>query len=96
MMHTCGCCGTGFSTEKQNPDHDTGFGTCQRCQKMDDKRNEQHWLGLEQKVAAALSEKNRTKFWDYNLALRRGLILEMMDDGLITWRIEAREPVRII
>ena len=49
------------------------------------RREERRWDSLRDKVAAALGQKNREVFLAMDVPLQRGIMLEMMDDGLITW-----------
>jgi hypothetical protein len=86
----CGCCGRAFfsTDEVQAPfDQDSGYGFCAPCALENEQRNEDEWNKLEKLVADSLNETNRAKFLSYDLELRRGLMLQMMDDGVITWTI---------
>ncbi len=83
---TCSCCGAGFRGPP-DPEHDRGFGTCDDCTKWIADRDEAKWVKLTAKVAAALNEKNRAKFLGYELEVQRGILLAMMDDGVIKWEI---------
>ena len=86
-MHlTCGCCGAAFRGPR-DPDHDKGFGTCKSCTKRIADREEADWVKLTAKVAAALNEKNREKFLGYDVELQRGIMLAMMDDGVIKFEV---------
>lgn len=86
---TCGCCGNYFDVWAgyEDQDQDAGFGICKGCQEWIAERNEEQWQKIEDKVANALNEKNRAKFLSFELAVRRGFILKMMDAGVITWQI---------
>lgn len=92
MAHfTCGCCGSCFQSthEVQDKfDQDRGYGICPRCDEWISGRNEKEWQKTEKLVADALSEKNRKSFLSMETEVRRGLCLEMMDAGLITWTIK--------
>lgn len=83
----CGCCGKNFRTwpEYKDQDCDKGYGTCEPCQTWQSERNEAEWVKLEEKVINAFNEKNRIKFMEYEKEVRRGLILEMIDDGIISY-----------
>ena len=85
----CGCCGNYFDVWAgyKDQDQDAGFGICKKCQGWIDQRNEDHWKKLEAKVANSLNEKNRARFLSFELGVRRGFILKMMDEGVITWQI---------
>jgi hypothetical protein len=83
----CSCCGSVSWRGKQDPNHDSGYGTCVDCQAWIDERNEQDWNRLRDKVAAALNDKNRAHFLAMEMELQRGIMLKMMDDGLIAWTI---------
>ncbi len=88
MIANCGCCGDGFSTKEQDPEHDEGFGVCPSCVEWMAERNEADWQRLEEKVAAALNETNRERFRAFDLGVRRGIMLKMIEEGIITWGIK--------
>ena len=93
LMLTCGCCGAAFRGPR-DPRHDKGFGTCKSCEKRIAEREENDWRKLTAKVAAALNEKNRAKFLAYDLELQRGILISMMDDGVIKWEISRARDTR--
>lgn len=73
--------------EQRKFDQDEGYGICQECADEIEEKNEKEWQRLEEQVAASLSPANREKFLAYELALRRGLILQMIDDGVLKFVI---------
>ena len=86
----CGCCGDGFRdtlTAQAEHDQDAGYGICPRCEMWIDERNERDWADIESKVAAALNPQNRAKFLGFDVEVRRGIMWQMMDDGLIQFEI---------
>lgn len=87
MLHLiCGCCGAAFRGPRDER-HDDGFGECASCTDRADIENERQWKEMTAKVANALNEKNRAKFLGYERTVQRGIILDMMDDGVIKWEI---------
>ena len=78
----CGCCDDGFRGI-QTPEHDTGYGTCEECVGWLDEENEQQFKCLEDRVTGALNEKNRADFLTMKQQEKRGVILEMIDRGII-------------
>ena len=88
----CGCCGDYFETWKDyiDQDQDTGFGICFECQEDASVRNEEEWQKQEKVVAGALSEPKSKKFMAMDEGVRRGLILKMIEDGVLKWTIGGR------
>ena len=86
----CGCCGTGFRGE-QSPEHDTGYGNCPECENWIRLKNEKEWQRIEKLVADSLKPENRQKFLAYEMPVRRGIVLTMIDEGIITWGIRGKE-----
>jgi hypothetical protein len=84
----CGCCGSGFESKKQDQDQDKGFGICPRCSELNKKENELEWQKIEQKVGSSLNFKNRKKFWEMEKEVRRGLILQMIEEEVICFSIK--------
>lgn len=82
----CGCGGARFRGE-QGTEHDEGYGDCPECAVWIAERNEAEWQRLEDKVAAALNETNRAKFRAYELGVRRGILISMMERGIIEFTI---------
>lgn len=90
----CDCCGASFQDYLSNQAHhdkDDGCGLCVECDKMIAEKNEEEWIKIEDKVVNSLNPVNRAKFLAYELGVRRGLILEMMDAGLIKWTIGGKQ-----
>lgn len=86
----CSCCGSLFRAEaseqaKFGKDH--GYGMCHRCAGEQALANELEWMALEQKVAKALNPTNSRTFLNFELEVRRGIILSMIDEGLITFEV---------
>ena len=90
----CSCCGNGFRGE-QDPNHDTGFGTCADCEAWIGKREDAEWAKTQAMVANALNPANRTKFLKLEKGVQMGIVTEMVKDGIITYEIKASSPVRI-
>lgn len=91
--YKCGCCGMWFrsSDEVQRKfDQDEGFGICPVCASEIEQENESEWARLEHLVGSALNETNRAKFYGYELAVRRGIILQMIDEGVVQFVIKRR------
>ncbi len=80
-MVTCNC-GKRFPT-RPNPIRDLHERLCDECYTTD----ENEWKKIEQQFASHLSEKNRIVFIKMEIALRRGIVLEAIDDGVITYKI---------
>lgn len=55
-------------------------------------QNEREWKKMEDFVAASLNETNRAKFLAYDQDLRRGIILEMIDHGVLKFVIKRAMP----
>ena len=94
MTLVCGTCGIRFQG-KQGPEHDDGYGDCPKCVKWLHKLNEAEWNELRGKVADALNAENGAKFLAMEPELQRGIMLKMIEDGIIDWTIKATEPIRI-
>ena len=86
-MFTCHCCGGPAPAAKQDPQRDKGFGTCEACSTALTEDNEAGWVKLETKVRAALKPENQKRFDLMGAEFRRALIGQMMDEGLITWKV---------
>ena len=71
-------------------DQDTGYGICKPCQDTAAEKNEQEWLKLEKLMSDSLNPKNQRAFLEMDLELRRGLCIQAMEDGIITWKMERR------
>ena len=87
----CGCCGCAFQStddEQRKFDQDDGYGICPPCAYEIEAQNERQWMELENFVAQNMNEANREKFLSYELPLRRGLIAEMIDAGVIKFVIK--------
>lgn len=83
----CGCCGVRFRGD-QDPEHDRGFGTCAPCRDQQHDHNETEWDRLRDLVARSFrKETNRARFMAMEPAIQRGVILRMMESGVITWTI---------
>ena len=57
--------------------------------------NEKEWQKAEALVRESLSEKNREQWDTMELEVKRGMILEMIEEGILFWTIKGREPVRL-
>ena len=88
MILTCGCCGTGF-TGQRDWNHDRGFGTCPECEAWMAANNETMWRTLTADVARALNPKNRRIFLRQSTDVQRGILLTMMERGVIKWKVVA-------
>ena len=88
MILTCGCCGTGFSG-KRDWSHDLGFGTCPDCAEWMAADNEKRWRKITADVARALNPKNRRIFLRHSTDVQRGILLTMMEKGVIKWKVAA-------
>jgi len=89
----CGCCGRYYPVKpgiKSEYDQDTGYGTCPECKYIEDDSNEAEWIKMENLFANSLSLDNATKFRALELEVRRGLLLEALDDKIITYEINRR------
>lgn len=88
----CGCCGDYFETWKDyiDQDQDTGCGICSECQEEAGVRNEFEWKKQERLVADSLSKGNSEQFMAMDEGVRRGLILKMIEDGVLKWTINGR------
>ena len=89
MNLNCSCCGMRFRG-KQDSNHDKGFSNCPDCAQEIEIKNESQWDRIRDKVANALSPKHRQKFLVMEVALQRGIMLKMMDEGVIKWTIGGR------
>ena len=90
----CSCCGRGFMGQ-QDRDHDKGYSDCPECAAQAEIRNEADWDRLKFMVAQALNPTNRAQFLAMEKGLQRGLMLKMMEDGIIKWRIKRSESKSI-
>ncbi len=91
MHYTCNCCGKVYrGNHPQDSNRDTGFGECPECVTMKTRQNEADWRRLEEKVRVALSPKNAAHFLSLETGVKRGMILQMMDDGIITHHVVRR------
>ena len=79
----CGCCGA--CCEK-------GKGLCPKCQREENERNEAEWQKAEKMIADGLNPTNREKFLAMELELRRGLVLQAIEDGILYWDIVGSRP----
>lgn len=89
---SCGCCGTWFLTWSgyKDQDQDKGFGICRECQADIEAKNEAMWVELENKVGNSLrTQERRDRFWGFEVGVRRGLLLKMMDDGVIGYQVRS-------
>ncbi len=93
--YTCGCCGDGFQVKGQDPVHDTGFGTCSRCETWIGGREEKQWDEWEALVAKSLNTTNREKFLGFEQGVRRGIVGKMIDDGVLKWEIKNQGVVKL-
>lgn len=84
-MITCHCCGGPAPRASHTPERDAGFGTCERCAREIAQDNEDEWRNLEELVRLALQPKNRETFDAMEVAVRRGVIVELIERGLIRW-----------
>lgn len=84
-MFTCHCCGGPAPADKQDPQRDKGFGTCSQCRTWLNSRGEDEWRKLEGKVRAGLKPNNQERWDGLELEVRRGFILQMIDEGVISW-----------
>ena len=57
--------------------------------------NEKEWKKAEALVRESLSEKNREQWDTMELEVKRGMILEMIEEVILFWTIKGREPVRL-
>lgn len=57
--------------------------------------NEKEWKKAEALVRESLSEKNREKWDSMELEVKRGIIVQFIEEGILTWTIKGREPVRL-
>ena len=91
----CGCCGVLFRStdeEQRKFDQDEGYGICDGCAREIEEQNEREWKKMEDFVAASLNETNRAKFLAYDQDLRRGIMLQMIDDGVLKFVIKRAMP----
>jgi hypothetical protein len=80
----CSCCGAAFyGVVDPSWDQDRGYGFCPSCVVWKKEREEREWQKLTGQVAEAMNETNRGKFLAMDMELQRGLMLKMMDDGII-------------
>jgi hypothetical protein len=86
---TCGCCGAGFYVwpDYVDQDQDAGYGICKTCQEWIQTKADADADKSIAMVSAALNETNRTRFDAMDRALQLGLIGQMLDEGIITYRI---------
>jgi hypothetical protein len=82
----CGCCGASFLGE-QSDDNDNGFGTCQDCVTWIGERDNKRWRRSTAHVAMALNKTNRRDFLRMDTELQRGIICQMIEDGIVTFAV---------
>lgn len=78
--------------EQRKFDQDEGCGICDGCAREIEEQNEREWKKMEEYVYASLNETNRAKFLAYDQDLRRGIILEMIDHGVLKFVIKRAMP----
>ena len=81
-MKSCVSCGANPQTKDS---------LCQTCLDWEYLDNERYWDKLKAAVANALlkNEKNRQEFLAMPMELQRGVILAMIDEGIIRFEIRA-------
>ena len=86
---TCGCCGCGFYTwpSYRDQDQDAGYGICRPCQADTIRRNRAHLAKAGELLRGALNDTNRAKYDRLTLWQRRAILLQCLDDGILTWTI---------
>jgi len=84
---TCGSCGNASWYGEQDPQHDTGYGTCVACDEWIGERETAIWRTQRDRVAASLNETNRAQFLSMDESLQRGIMGEMVEDGILTWQV---------
>jgi len=82
-MKSCVSCGANPQTKDSL--------ICQTCLDWEYLDNERYWDKLKAAVANALlkNEKNRQEFLAMPMELQRGVILAMLDEGIIRFEIRA-------
>jgi len=96
----CGTCGRYYQVKlpkgvKSQYDCDNGYGICPKDKKVQDEQNEAEWVKAENLLAGALNPENAKKFRAMELGVRRGLILQAIEDGMITWEIKSRPLINL-
>lgn len=92
-LFTCGCCGDGFSStleEQARHDQDTGYGICPRCEEWIGGRQDAEWRKTQKLVAESLNPANRAKFLGFDEELQRGIVAQMIDEGILTYEVSRR------
>ena len=92
-VYTCHCCGGVAVEDHQDPHRDQGFGTCDRCRTWLEMREGEEWRKMREVVRQALNPANRAK-WD---AMpdddQRVIVLQLMDEHLLTWTVKRPRPI---
>jgi len=71
-------------------DCDKGYGICPPHKAELDAENETQWVKAENLMVNALNDVNGKKFMAYDKGVRRGLILEAIEDGVLIFEIKRR------
>ena len=66
---------------------DAGYGICKECQQMIEAKADADADKSIAMVSAALNDKNRARFEAMDRPLQLGIIGQMLDEGIITYRI---------
>ena len=83
----CGCCGGAFMG-KQTPEHDTGMGTCPKCEKWIEKNYTNRLIGqMMQEIRRNLSPEKLAKWNTLSLTSKKAFALRLYEKGAFTWTI---------
>lgn len=80
----CGCCGALFKGW-QSPSHDTGYGTCDDCEKDEEDRVNKTLDSLVCKIERSLRPENLEIFSKKTQSQKRAFAMRCVEDGLVTY-----------
>jgi hypothetical protein len=87
---SCGCCGDRFTTWEgyEDQDQDNGYGICKGCQRDANKREKETMdRAIELVINSFQKAKNRVKFAKMDRKMQEYIVMELIDNGTLTWKI---------
>jgi hypothetical protein len=93
----CDCCGSEY--HDKDPQrwvnvkdfiHGTQFGVCEKCEGWIEEKNEKKWQRHEASFLSFLEkDENKERFLAMEKEVRRGLILQAIEEGIVDFKIGA-------
>ncbi len=88
----CGCCGADFlstAVDQAKHDQDAGYGICERCVDWIAGKDAKRLAKMESTLADALNPENRAKFLAMDDGMRRAMVGEALEAGVMTFEVRA-------